>query len=104
MASDDARGWHRSVQRFSISARPSSKAAPKHNIGRYTYPFWNTSGSNDRVGVQRSRPVLKGTRMPADDIVENWEAGVDEPDIATNFRLSIEQVKAILAYAATHQD
>jgi uncharacterized protein (DUF433 family) len=54
--------------------------------------------------VQRGRPVLKGTRMPVDDIVENWEAGVDEPEIAAHFRLPIEQVQAILAYAAAHQD
>ena len=54
--------------------------------------------------VQHGRPVLKGTLMPVDDIVENWEAGVDEPEIAANFRLPIDQVKAILAYAAAHQD
>jgi uncharacterized protein (DUF433 family) len=57
-----------------------------------------------KPGVQRGRPVLKGTRMPADDIIENWEAGVDEPDIAENFRLPVDQVKAILSYAATHQN
>lgn len=55
-------------------------------------------------GLQHGRPVLKGTRMPADDIVENWEAGVDEPDIAANFRLPVADVKAILSYAADHQD
>ncbi|HMF78811.1 MAG TPA: DUF433 domain-containing protein [Bryobacteraceae bacterium] len=49
------------------------------------------------------RPVLKGTRMPADDIVENWEAGIDESAIAANFHLPIAQVKAILSYPATHQ-
>ena len=42
--------------------------------------------------------------MPADDIVKNWEAGVDEPDIAANFQLPIAQVKAILSYAADHQN
>jgi uncharacterized protein (DUF433 family) len=42
--------------------------------------------------------------MPADEIVENGEAGVDEPDIAANFRLKIAQVKAILSYAMDHQD
>jgi uncharacterized protein (DUF433 family) len=56
-----------------------------------------------KPGVQRGRPVLKGTRMPADDIIENWEAGVDERDIAENFQLPVEQVKAILSYAATHR-
>ncbi|HZQ51269.1 MAG TPA: DUF433 domain-containing protein [Bryobacteraceae bacterium] len=57
-----------------------------------------------RPEVQHGRPVLKGTRMPADDIVENWEAGIDEFEIAANFRLPVEQVKAILSYAANRQD
>lgn len=57
-----------------------------------------------KPGVQGGRPVLKGTRMPADDIVENWEAGLDEPEIAANFQLPVEQVKAILAYAANYRD
>jgi len=57
-----------------------------------------------KPGVQRGRPVLKGTRMPAEDIVENWEAGVDESDIAANLRLPVEHVKAILSYATSHQD
>jgi uncharacterized protein (DUF433 family) len=42
--------------------------------------------------------------MPADDIVENWEAGVDESDIADDFRWPIGQVREILAYASGHQD
>jgi len=57
-----------------------------------------------KPNVQSGRPILRGTRMPVDDIVENWEAGVDEPEIASNFRLPIDQVKAILSYAASHQD
>ena len=56
-----------------------------------------------KPGVQHGRPVLRGTRMPADDIVENWEAGVDESAIAEDFRQPIEQVKAILTYASGHQ-
>lgn len=57
-----------------------------------------------KPGVQRGRPVLKGTRMPAEDIVENWEAGVNEADIAANFRLPVAQVKAVLLYAANHRN
>lgn len=57
-----------------------------------------------KPGVQRGRPVLKGTRMPVDDIVDNWEAGEDESEIAANFSLSLDQVKAVLAYAANHQN
>ena len=45
-----------------------------------------------KAGVQHGRPVLRGTRMPADDIIENWEAGVDEPDIAENFASSGKSV------------
>jgi uncharacterized protein (DUF433 family) len=57
-----------------------------------------------RPDVQCGRPVLKGTGMPADDIVDNWEAGVDEPEIASNFRLPVDRVKAILSCAATHRN
>ena len=57
-----------------------------------------------KPAVQRGRPVLKGTRMPADDIIENWEAGVEEFDIAAEFQLPISDVKAILSYAAKLQD
>lgn len=54
--------------------------------------------------VQHGRPVLRGTRMPVDDIVENWELGLDESDIAANFGLLISQIKEILSYAANHKD
>jgi uncharacterized protein (DUF433 family) len=47
-----------------------------------------------KPGVQRGRPVLKGTRMPADDIVDNWEAGLDAPEIASDFRLPLDDVRA----------
>ncbi len=52
--------------------------------------------------VQRGRPVLKGTRMPVDDIVDNWEAGIDAPDIAEFFELRLGDVTAILKYASSH--
>ena len=57
-----------------------------------------------KLGVQGGRPVLKGTRMPVDDIVDNWEAGEDELEIAANFRLPVDQVKAVLEYAAKYQN
>ena len=55
------------------------------------------------IGVQGGRPVLKGTRIPVDDIVDNWEAGEDELEIAANFHLPVDHVKAVLEYAAKHQ-
>jgi len=36
-----------------------------------------------KPGVQRAARA-EGARMPADHIIENWEAGFDEPDIAEN--------------------
>jgi hypothetical protein len=32
-------GWHKASNDSVYRPRPSSKAAPKHNIGRYTYPL-----------------------------------------------------------------
>ena len=54
--------------------------------------------------VQRGRPVLRGTRMPVDDIIANWEAGVDAREIAEIFRLSIDRVESVLSYAANQED
>ncbi|MDQ2774883.1 MAG: DUF433 domain-containing protein [Acidobacteriota bacterium] len=42
--------------------------------------------------------------MPVDDIIANWEAGVDEPEIAELFRLPVAQVEAVLLYAANHEN
>jgi uncharacterized protein (DUF433 family) len=41
--------------------------------------------------------------MPVDDIVDNREAGEDELEIAANFRLPVDQVKAVIEYVANHQ-
>ncbi len=54
--------------------------------------------------VQQGRPVLRGTRMPVDDIVDNWEGGLDAPEIADYFELPLEQVKTVLAFAARQRD
>ncbi len=48
-------------------------------------------------------PVVKGTRMPADDVVENYEAGSPVEEIAENFDLKAGDVRAILAYAVSHK-
>ena len=54
--------------------------------------------------VQRGRPVLLGTRMPVEDIVSNYEAGVDALEIAQLFELPLEQVKQVLAFATKVHD
>ena len=52
--------------------------------------------------VKAGRPVLLGTRMPVDDIVANYQAGVDELEIAQLFELPVRQVREVLSYAAEH--
>jgi uncharacterized protein (DUF433 family) len=47
-------------------------------------------------------PLLKGTRVPADGVVENYEAGESVEEIAYNFDLDAKQVRAVLAYASAH--
>ena len=45
-------------------------------------------------------PVLKGTRMPADAILENYADGLPAEEIAEVFELPVDSVRALLAYAA----
>lgn len=44
-------------------------------------------------------PILKGTRMPADAIVENYRDGLPADEIAEVFELPPGSVRDLLAYA-----
>ncbi len=44
-------------------------------------------------------PILKGTRMPADAIVENFTSGLPADEIAEVFQLPVDGVRGLLAYA-----
>jgi len=44
-------------------------------------------------------PILKGTRVQADAIVENYEGGSDVEEIAENFALPETVVRGVLAFA-----
>jgi uncharacterized protein (DUF433 family) len=54
-------------------------------------------------GVQSGAPVLRGTRMPAYAIVDNFDYGVSVSEIAEQFELSPESVKAIVSYAQSRR-
>ncbi len=56
-----------------------------------------------KPGVQGGVPVLRGTRMPADAIVDNFDYGVSVAEIAEQFELPPDRVEAILAYAKSHR-
>lgn len=48
-----------------------------------------------RVG---GRPVLKGTRMPVEDIIANYEHGVSISEISTHFQIPDPNIKELLSY------
>jgi uncharacterized protein (DUF433 family) len=41
--------------------------------------------------------------VPADQVIENYDAGESVEDIAYNFDLKPEDIRAVLAYAAGRQ-
>lgn len=54
-------------------------------------------------GIQGGAPVLRGSRMPADAIVANFDYGVSIEEIAEQFELAPDCVEAIVAYAQSHR-
>ncbi|MBZ5521120.1 MAG: DUF433 domain-containing protein [Acidobacteriia bacterium] len=50
------------------------------------------------------RPVLKGTRMPVDDIIANYEYGVSVGEISEQFRIKPEIISELLSYAERHHE
>ena len=56
-----------------------------------------------KPGVQCGAPVLRGTRMPAKAIVDNFDYGMSASEIAEQFELPPDRVKAIVAYAQSHR-
>ncbi len=45
-------------------------------------------------------PLVKGTRMPADGIVSNFQTGSPVKEIAENFDIPEDSIRALLSYAA----
>jgi uncharacterized protein (DUF433 family) len=56
-----------------------------------------------KPGVQSGAPVLRGTRMPVDAIVDNFDYGVSAAEIAEQFQIPPAQVEAVLTYAQSHR-
>ena len=49
-----------------------------------------------RIG---GRPVLRGTRMPVEDIIANFQYGVSVEEISEQFQIPVDTIKAVLRYA-----
>jgi uncharacterized protein (DUF433 family) len=56
-----------------------------------------------KLGVHSGAPVLRGTRMPANAIVDNFDYGMSVSEIAEQFELPPDRIEAILAYAQGHR-
>ena len=56
-----------------------------------------------KPAVQSGDPVLCGTRMPANAIVDNFDYGVSVAEIAEQFEISQDCIEAILDYANNHR-
>jgi uncharacterized protein (DUF433 family) len=53
--------------------------------------------------VQSGAPVLGGTRMPVNAIVDNFDYGVSVAEIAEQFEIPSDTIEAILTYAQSHR-
>jgi uncharacterized protein (DUF433 family) len=53
--------------------------------------------------VQSGSPVLRGTRLPVDAIIDNFDYGLSVAEISEQFEVSISEVDAIVSYANGHR-
>ena len=51
----------------------------------------------------KRRPVLLGTRMPVNAIVDNFEYGVRVAEIVEQVEIPPDRIEAVLTYAKTHR-
>ena len=56
-----------------------------------------------KPAVQSGAPILLGTRMPVDAIVDNFDYGVGVAEIAKQFELTPVVVAAVIAYAESYR-
>jgi uncharacterized protein (DUF433 family) len=73
-----------------------------HIHGKKTVVDWSDCPIVEVV-PGRVSGVLKGTRVQADSIVENFEGGSPVQEIAYNFDLMPEDIRTVLVYAARQQ-
>jgi len=50
--------------------------------------------------VMAGKPVIKGTRITVDNILELLAAGMKPEEIAEDYNISLEDIRATLLYAA----
>ena len=56
-----------------------------------------------KAGVQSGTPVLRGTRLPVNAIVDNFDYGVSVAEISEQFEVPPDCILAIVTYAKSHR-
>jgi uncharacterized protein (DUF433 family) len=76
-----------------------------NEVGVESYIDWTGCELVERVpGKVSGRPVVRGTRILADTIVQDAELGSSVEEIHENYPdLSIASIQALLAFAHTHR-
>jgi len=66
--------------------------------------FWNDCPLVEIVeGKQAGAPVLQGTRIPVEQLVEEFELGSSLEEIAEDYDVRREDVQKLLAFKKSHQ-
>jgi uncharacterized protein (DUF433 family) len=55
------------------------------------------------ANIQSGAPVLRGTRMPVQAIIDNFDYGLSVDEISEQFEIPPDRVQAILTYAKSHR-
>ena len=75
-----------------------------HIHGKKTVVDWSDCPIVEVVpGKVTGVPILKGTRVQADSIVENFESGSPVAEIAHNFGIPEATIRELLTFAARQQ-
>ncbi len=65
--------------------------------------FWRDCPVVEIVpGKVHGRPAVKGSRVPADTMTEAADLDMMPEEIASDYRLSLDDVKQVLAYYSSH--
>jgi uncharacterized protein (DUF433 family) len=81
------------------------KAARSTNMVWTGYDTFDWSGCDEVEQVEgrlSGVPVLKDTRMQADLVVDNYQAGLSVDEIADVYDLDPRQVKVVVDYSLSH--
>jgi uncharacterized protein (DUF433 family) len=64
---------------------------------------WSGCDEVERVeGKKGGVPLLKDTRMQADLVIDNCQAGLSAEEIVEVYDLDLRQVKAVIDYSLSH--